>query len=171
MKREYKTTLVTEANRRPHDWTGSNEIILQSFLLALDGLDLKYNLDYDEVNLDTILNDYDFIARYLHHLEHVIESLKLIGVNKLYQEDESQPDKHEVLTGRDIKTTLYEYNSVVLNAKYKKELDKIEEKRKIREQAEAKAKKELMDYQNSLLKKEAQKEAELEASIRLPYAD
>ena len=53
----------------------------------------------------------------------------------------------------------------------KKELDEIEEKRRIREQAEAKAKKELMDYQNSLLKKEAQKEAELEASIRLPYAD
>lgn len=181
MEKKYTTDLTLKMNR-PNDWTDKDELLLLSYLIQLnvivseDDLESAMFVPMNKLHYSWFENIHDY-------MNNLNNKLKDICFNDIYLKSVNAGSCYNQYKVNGIFSTECDANDdYVYTEEAQKKFDEEQAELKLKEKAKLEAKQELerelaeqkknlKAYENMLKNKEAQMEAEFEASIRLPYAD
>ena len=181
MQKKYISELTLKMNR-PDDWTDKDELLLLSYLIQLNVIVSKSDLDFARFEPINKLH-YSWFENIHEYMNNLNKKLKDISFNDITLNSFHTGSEYNQYQVNDIQTTeVCDIGGYKLTEEAQKKLDEEKAELKLKEEAKLKAKQELerefaeekkklKEYENMLKNRELQQEAELEASIRLPYAD
>lgn len=181
MQKKYTTELTLKMNR-PDDWTDKDELLLLSYLIQLNVIVSKSDLDFARFEPINKLH-YSWFENIHDYMNNLNKKLKDISFNDITLSSLHTGSKYKKFQINGIESTeVCDAHGWAFTEEEQLKWDKEQKELKLKEEAKLKAKQELerefaeekkklKDYENMLKNKELQQEAELEASIRLPYAD
>lgn len=178
MKKQFRTQIDLTFDR-PSDWTDKDEFSFISYLIQchlINEIDLKQRYKpFKDIHHAFFQNQYDLFNP-------MLKKIKTLNMDGIRFNTGSYGTMYNAYRTDDLESIEIKDEEFALTEEFQAEKDAKEEKEKLEKLAEKKARqkiekeyieqaRKLKQYEEQVLKKERELEAELEASIRLPYAD